>query len=161
MARDEGDMYALGGGRFLEVGFAYHPHLGAVAGHEELWRDVEARSTEASGIKRCVVLRCRDKKRGVRGVVVRVGQFCQGILMVGGECTTERWEGDVAAEKVEGKGKEKVVEKEEKAMWKRTARSGPSFLPCSVTWRNDAVVLGAKVAFSGFEWVVEEVWESD
>ena len=151
MAADEGDMYSLGDGRFLEVGFAFHPHLGRVAGHEELWRDVDVLSTEGSGRKRCVVLRCKDAARGVRGVVVRVGQFCQGILMVGGEVTTERWEGEVFTEG--------VGEKEEKAKWKRTARSGLGWLPCSVTWRNEKVVLGGKVVFKGFEWVVEEVWE--
>ena len=68
-AVDEGDMYTLDGGRFLKVGVAFHPHLSAVAGHEEMWHNVE-----------------------VRGVVTRVGQFCQGILMVGMEVTTERWE---------------------------------------------------------------------
>ncbi|OSS55085.1 hypothetical protein B5807_00675 [Epicoccum nigrum] len=159
-ARDDGDMYALGGGRFLEVGFAFHPHLGCVAGHEELWRDVEVKSTETGGEKRCVVLRCGNEARGVRGVVVRVGQFCQGILMVGGEVTTERWEAEVAGGSGgEGKGKGTVEEKPQQAKWKRTARSGTGWLPCSVTWRNDAVVLGGMVTFLGFEWVVEEVWE--
>ena len=60
------------------------------------------------------------------------------------------WEGEVFGE---------GVEKEEKAKWKRTARSGAGWLPCSVTWRNEAVVLGGRRVFKGFEWVVEEVWE--
>lgn len=156
--RDEGDMYSLGEGRYLEVGFAFHPHLGRVAGHEELWRDVDVRSTEKGGVKRCVVLRCRNEGMGVRGVVVRVGQYCQGILMVGGDVTTERWEADVAEEAAEGKGEGRAQE-EEKAKWKRTARTGGGFVPCSVTWRTEAVVLGGMVLFAGFEWVVEEVRE--
>ena len=146
---DEGDMYDLGEGLFLEHGHAFHPHLGRVAGHEELWRDIEPRCTNAVGSLVCIVLRCRDDRQGVRGVVVRLGQYCQGIVQVGGDVTTERWE-------FGGEGKAGVEERER---WKRTARTGNLFLPCAVTFRSEAVQLGGRVRYGEFDWVVEECWE--
>mgnify|MGYP004510062419 CR=1 FL=1 len=142
-------MYRLGDGLFLEHGFAFHPHLGRVAGHEEGWRDVDARSTSPSGSKISVLLRCRDDERGVRGVVVRVGQFCQGIVMVADEVATERWEFQIDGDK----------ELLEEKRWNRTARTGDFFLPCAVTFRPEVLGLGGSVRCRGFEWVVEEVWE--
>lgn len=155
---DAGDMYDIGGGLFLEHGHAFHPHLGRVASHEEAWEDVEAVSTvarpdlaqEGRGRKVCVVLRAQDDVRGVRGVVVRVGQFCQGIVRVGGDITTERWEADL---------EEDVADGQEERRWKRTGRTGSGFPPCSVTFRPEIVGLGGTVAYDGVEWVVEEVWE--
>ncbi|KAF2998132.1 hypothetical protein E8E13_001206 [Curvularia kusanoi] len=146
---DEGDMYDLGEGLFLEVGHAFHPHLGREAGHEELWRDVDARSTSAGGSKVCVVLRCADEVRGVRGVIVRVGQYAQGILGAGEELTTERWE----ARPEEGGGGEGAER------WERTARTGDALLPCSVTFKPETVQLGGRIRYGALEWVVEETWE--
>ncbi|KAF2633874.1 hypothetical protein BU25DRAFT_465096 [Macroventuria anomochaeta] len=147
---DEGDMYALSPSLFLEHGHAFHPHLDRVAGHEELWRSVGALSTNADGSKVCVVLRYHDVEEGIRGVVIRTGQFCQGILMHGLVATTERWEFDVEGKEEGGVGEE---------TWKRTARTGDLFLPCSVTFRPEVVQLGGRVRYGGFEWVVEEAWE--
>lgn len=145
-------MYDLGNGLFLEHGHAWHPHLGRVAGHEELWRDVPIKSSgegaEAGRGKVCVVLRCEDGEKGVRGVVVRVGAFCQGIVQYGGATTTERWEF--------GTEDERDVEDEKK--WKRTARTGDAFLPCAVAFRDEVVRMGGRVRYGGLEWVVEEVW---
>ncbi|KAF3036026.1 hypothetical protein E8E12_001810 [Didymella heteroderae] len=152
--KDEGDMYDLGGGLFLEHGHAFHPHLGRVAGHEELWRDVPVLSTSTSaknggeGRKVCVLLRCEDKERGVRGVVIRVGRFCQGILQHGDGTTTERWEFDA----------EDPSDVQDEKKWKRTARTGDAFLPCAVTFRAEIVQLAGRVRYAGLEWVIEEMW---
>ncbi|KAJ4330211.1 hypothetical protein N0V87_010193 [Didymella glomerata] len=153
IARDEGDMYDLGEGLFLEHGHAFHPHLGRVAGHEELWRDVPVLSTGASAEngeerKVCVLLRCEDREQGIRGVVIRVGRYCQGILQFGEVTTTERWEFDV----------EDKDDVQEEKKWKRTARTGDAFLPCAVTFRTEVVQLGGRVRHGGIEWVTEEVW---
>ena len=146
---DEGDMYDLGEGMFLEHGSAFHPHLGRVAGHEELWRDVDPLSTNAGKSNVCIVLRCQDDGRGVRGVVVRVGQFCQGVLQIGTDVTTERWEFDFHDD----------ADAEERGVWKRTARTGNLFLPCAVTFKPEVMQLGGRVQHGDFEWVVEECWE--
>lgn len=146
---DEGDMYTLSPTRMLEHGHAFHAHLGRVAGHEEQWYDPAAASTSPSGTKVCVLLRCQDEARGVRGAIVRIGQFCQGIVQVGRAVSTERWEFDLDSQQrgTGGRG------------WRRTARTGEQFLPCAVTFEHEKVGLGGRVAYEGFEWVVEEVWE--
>lgn len=151
---DEGDMYEVGEGLCLEHGHAFHPHLGRVAGHEELWRDVPVASTSASekmdeeGRKVCVLLRCEDKEQGVRGVLIRVGRYCQGILQQGEATTTERWEFDA----------EDKLDVQDEKKWKRTARTGDALLPCAVTFRTEIVQLSGRVRYGGLEWVVEEVW---
>lgn len=158
-------MYSVGGG-YVEHGVAFHPQLGRVSGHEEGWVDVDAVGVplaggreavdgagESTGGKKsrvCVVLRCGDDDAagGVRGVVVRVAQFVQGIVMVGDRVATERWEfgGGLREQGETGTG------------WKRTARTGEWFLPCAVTWQTERVQVGGKVRFGEFEWVVEEAW---
>ena len=156
IAKDEGDIYDIGEGLFLEHGHAFHPHLGRVAGHEELWRDVPVASTSVSGKSGetgqvCVVLRCEDEELGIRGVIVRVGRYCQGILQHGDVTTTERWEFD-------GEG---TSDAQDEKKWKRKARTGDVFLPCAVTFREEVVQLGGRVRQGGLEWVVEEVWVWD
>ena len=157
---DEGDMYPLSDVLTLEVGHAFHPALGAVKTHEEMWKDEEIKATTtstlssslsepesgASKTKVCVVLRCQDDAARVRGVVVRVGQYVQGVLVQGGVTTVERWEW---AER----------ESDDKGEWQRTVRIGDAFLPCAVCFRGEILAVGGKVRFHEFEWVVEEVWE--
>jgi hypothetical protein len=151
----------------LEVGNMYQPSLDCVKSHEEMWLDPVVGCVDADGKKRCVVLRLRDDERHLRGVVVRVGQFCQGIVMRGDECTVERWEfasdaeggGEVArlCREVEREEKE-VVEDAGERKWRRTARIGDLFLPCAATWRTEALSVGGNVQFHDYNWNVEEVW---
>ncbi|EDU51467.1 hypothetical protein PtrSN002B_000605 [Pyrenophora tritici-repentis] len=145
---DEGDMYPIAKDLTLEVGHAFHPALGAVKTHEEMWRDVDAVATNEAGTKLCVVLRCQADHAGVRGLVVRVGQFCQGIIMQRESTTVERWEWD-----------DNHPGETEKEKWQRTVRIGGAFLPCSVALRAEVLGLGAVIRFHDFEWVVEELWE--
>ncbi|CAE7216552.1 hypothetical protein PTNB85_06651 [Pyrenophora teres f. teres] len=145
---DEGDMYPIAKDLTLEVGHAFHPALGAVKTHEEMWRDVDTVATNDAGTKLCVVLRCQAEHVGVRGLVVRVGQFCQGIIMEREATTVERWEWN---------GHHPSTTEKEK--WQRTVRIGGAFLPCSVAFRAQVLGLGAVVRFHDFEWVVEELWE--
>ncbi|KAH6858946.1 hypothetical protein BKA58DRAFT_50911 [Alternaria rosae] len=154
---DEGDMYPIAPGLTLEVGHGYHPALGAVKTHEEMWRDVDAESTEKSGSKTCIVMRCQHDGPGVRGVVVRLGQYCQGIVMWGDKVTVERWEWHNAKDNKDVVGGKTA--KEEVNPWKRTVRVGDGFLPCGVTFRPEILSVGAVVKFQDFEWVVEECWE--
>lgn len=138
---DEGDMYPITTDLTLEHGHAFHPALNAVKSHEEMWRDVDAIST-SSGSKVCIVLRVHDDAAGVRGVVIRVGQFCQGIVIKGQEVTVERWEWKDG----EDKG------------WKRTARVGDLWVPCKAACREEVMAVGGKVRYGEYEWMVEEVW---
>jgi hypothetical protein len=175
---DEGDMYPISDTLTLEFGHMYQPDLKAVKTHEEMWRDVDVLSTTKSGKKTCVVLRLQDDKAGARGIVVRVGQFCQGIVMLKSRCTVERWEcdggsggsaqaafGSTAINAHQGHlmghgtGSATGNIKTENEGWRRTARIGDLFLPCAVTWRMEVLCVGGKVKYHDYEWVVEEVWE--
>ncbi|RMZ71556.1 sodium nucleoside cotransporter [Pyrenophora seminiperda CCB06] len=147
---DEGDMYPIAPDLTLEVGHAFHPALNAEKTHEEMWRDVHAISTNEAPhtTKLCVVLRCKAEHAGVRGLIVRVGQYCQGIVMERDRVTVERWEwhADLAG-------------KTEREKWARSVRIGNSFLPCSAAFRAEVLGAGAVVRFHEYEWVVEELWE--
>jgi hypothetical protein len=145
---DEGDMYSITPDLTLEVGHAFHPELKAVKTHEEMWRDIPVLSTNAGGSKICVVLRCQADAAGVRGVVVRLGQYVQGLLVHGDKTTVERWEWHAGS-----------TGEEEKSGWKRSVRVGDECLPCSVAMRTEVCAVGGMVKFHDFEWRVEEVWE--
>ncbi|CAO2648135.1 Nn.00g090570.m01.CDS01 [Neocucurbitaria sp. VM-36] len=146
---DEGDMYPIADDLTLEHGHAFQPLMRAHKTHEEMWRDVAAQSTNSAGTKICVVLRVQADTAGVRGVIIRLGQYCQGIVMQRDYCTVERWE-------FVDEGKRDV---EEAARWKRTARVGDQELPCAATFRPEVLAVGGVVKYHDYEWVVEEVWE--
>jgi hypothetical protein len=144
---DEGDMYPIAQDLTLEVGHAFHPALRTVKTHEEMWRDMPMQSTNSTGSKICVVMRVQADAAGVRGVVIRLGQYCQGLLMMGGKATVERWEWTA--------GNSGSTEAEN---WKRSVRVGDLFLPCAVTFRPEVLAVGGMVKFHDYKWNVEEVW---
>lgn len=144
---DEGDMYPIADDLTLEHGHAFHAGFEEVKSHEEMWRDVQITYTNSVNSRICVVLRVQDDHAGVRGLVVRVGQYCQGIIMKGSVATVERWEFDTEADDKEVKN------------WKRTARIGDLFLPCAATFKVEALAVGGLVKYYDYEWVTEEIWE--
>lgn len=147
---DEGNMYPITPELTLEHGHAFQPLMNSTKTHEEMWRDVQILSTSPIGTKLCVVLRLQADSAGVRGVIVRLGQYCQGIVMQGTHCTIERWEFGSEEEEEDKKGT---------GDWKRTARVGDQYLPCSATFRPEVMTVGGIVKYFDYEWVVEECWE--
>lgn len=109
-ATDEGDMLPREDGTTLETGSMVNPATGNEAEYEELWLDVDATSE-----MRCVVLKLENSK-GARGMIVLLGNYCQGFMKngeEGDEMAAERWELDPE------KG------------WRRTVRMGDLELPCA------------------------------
>ncbi|KAF2871865.1 hypothetical protein BDV95DRAFT_570803 [Massariosphaeria phaeospora] len=146
---DEGDMYPMPDGRTLEVGASMMD--GRMQGYEEMWSDVPIKACFPSPNKYSIVMRVELDAAGVRGLIVRVGQFCQGILMHGSEpCTVERWEF------VESKNEAGNVTGGD---WKRTAKVGELFLPCALAFAVGRISAGMKVKTPLYEWVVEELVE--
>lgn len=90
LVRDVGDA----AGTELEAGRMVNPATGEEADYEEAWVSVEPMASGAGPLDRpaCAVLRTCDDERQERGMIVLVGQFCQGILRVGEAVTAERWE---------------------------------------------------------------------
>lgn len=153
---DEGIMYPISKDSTLEFGHMYHPSVEGVRTHEEMWFDPAVTSTSENGKKECVVLRCQDDKAGVRGVVVRLGKYCQGVVKRGDHTAVERWEWYGKAEVEEGR---EVVGGEEQIKWKRTARVGDLMVPCCVVFRKEVLKVGGKIEYGDYEWTVEEAWE--
>lgn len=149
MPIDEGDMYTIDDERSLEHGHAYHPSLKAIVSHEEMWKDVPVLSTNERGTKICAVMRVQDDVNGVRGAVIRVGQYVQGIIMFGARVSVERWEFMP----------HRMCGGDERTGWTRIARTGSDFLPCAVFFRTDVVAVGGVVKFLQWEWSVTEAWE--
>jgi len=94
---DEADMTVLPDGTALEKGRMVDPATGLERDYEEVWREVEPLGRTADGADaRCVVLRLEDEAAHARGMIVLLGQFCQGVLRVEDEVAVERWELDGA-----------------------------------------------------------------
>ncbi|KAK4539222.1 hypothetical protein LTR36_000877 [Oleoguttula mirabilis] len=140
---DEGDMYPKAGGRTLETGSMVDPATGKLTEYEEMWKDLQpvavGQDSEEDGRKGCVVLQLQDDEHEARGVVVRVGQYVQGVLRVGKRFSLERWE---------WKGKEEG--------WKRLVRIGDLWVPCGVATEEGRLEVGGEVKHGEFVWKVIE-----
>lgn len=130
-------------GTQFETGSMVNPATGLMTDYTEGWREPKAVPTsqeESDDGMICMVLELCDEAQQARGMVIRVGQFVQGVIRVGELFALERWSW------VEGW----------KEGWKLDTRIGDLFLPCGVC--TDANLdLGGKVVYGEFEWRVVEV----
>jgi len=152
---DEGDMYTQPDGKTLERGEMVNPATGTMQAYEELWRDEEVHLVPGEDKKWSVVLVLQDEVNGVKGMVVRIGKWCQGILKVVSqgeegneisETSVERWlwvDGSMDGSN---------------GNWKRVMKLGRLFLPCSLTFEPERIADGSQIAFGDYKWVVEETF---
>lgn len=119
-----------------------NPTTGQKETYSEMWRDVQPLLRKDGGLE-CAVLQLQDDEFQTRGMVVRLGQFCQGVVRQGEKFALERWE--MSAE--EG--------------WKRSVRMGDLWLPCGGAMQMDQLVLNGKVRFGADEWRVLELSVTD
>ncbi|EIW51559.1 uncharacterized protein TRAVEDRAFT_67718 [Trametes versicolor FP-101664 SS1] len=121
----------------IERGRMAHLDTGEVRAYEEAWRAVPVLPDE-SGKRIAVLLEMRrdggDMTR--RGTVVRVGQYCQGIVRDGGDISVQRWLWTAGA-------------------WANVGQVGGFDIPCDATWA--VVQEGDTVERSGAVWDVKEV----
>jgi len=155
---DEGDMLPQPDGeRTLERGSMVNPDTGKLTEYEECWLDVKVKAVDL-GVggeagddeksRTCVVLVLHDDEHKARGMVVRVGQYCQGVVKVGKQFALERWEWKAAKE--EGSGGQS-------GGWKRLARVGDWWLPCGAALREDLLKLDGEVKHQEMVWKVVEL----
>ncbi|KAL8969923.1 MAG: hypothetical protein Q9197_004085 [Variospora fuerteventurae] len=145
-AHDRGEMITQDDGDVLEKGTMLNPETGMEDSYEELWTDLPLTPGSSSGPARtCVVLRVEDVETGMRGMVVRVGRWCQGILKKDGAVSLERWQW------VEGK------ENSPDGQWDVTVRVGADELPCAHILDVEKSVEGTKIHCGAFSWDVVEV----
>lgn len=133
--QDEGDNYTLPNGLVLEKGSMVNPVTGKVTPYEEVWEDVEV---EVIKQVLCVVVQLHDDSRKARGMVVRVGQFCQGILRVGSEVSVERWEW-------------------KEGSWEIRVRMGTMGLPCIMGMEPGDLKVGRTISRAQGDWTVMEL----
>ena len=153
-------MFPINSLQTLEFGEGVNPFTGNMWAYEEFWTDLEVEGTPKEGDldppKWSVVLRLEALEHGVRGLVVRVGRYCQGIVMKGEDWSVERWEwSESGEEEAGGEEAEKDVEKEVGG-WKRTVKIGDHFLPCAMTFQPEILKEGGTVRYYDYVWVCEE-----
>ncbi|KAI4192730.1 MAG: hypothetical protein LQ350_008575, partial [Teloschistes chrysophthalmus] len=137
-AEDKGEMISLAGGDVLEKGATRNEETGKVEEYEELWTEMPLVTPGFDEGNQCVVLKVEEHSGRTRGMVIKIGGWCQGILKKGESVTVERWCWE------EG--------------WKRVVRFGDEVLPC-----KDLVGLGdyegdwRDFRCGGLGWTVVEV----
>ncbi|KAL8854479.1 MAG: hypothetical protein Q9221_000750 [Calogaya cf. arnoldii] len=156
---DKGEMLELDSGYVLEKGESVDAKTGERTEYEELWEELLSTfSKTQDSWRRCVVLKTVEEE-GVKGMAIKCGSYCQGILKNKGAVTVERWE----------------FVRGERAGWhERTVRFGEGVLPCErlvqeglvdeklpregcIYWDLAEKKEGDRVTVGGVEWVVEEV----
>lgn len=139
---DEGVNYPQSDGTILEKGRMVNPATGTDQEYEELWRDQDILPAGFPRA-RAVVLQF-DEGLEYRGSIVRVGQYCQGILRKGDHMTTERWEWTAANN------------------WTKTVSFGGDTMPTHLALDEHVTVPlqeGQAHEFGGVSWKVIEVAE--
>ncbi|KAK1755438.1 hypothetical protein QBC47DRAFT_445527 [Echria macrotheca] len=142
---DAGDMYPQPDGTVLERGSMVNPSTSILTKYEELWRDepVVPDHLNSEGKPVCVVLELgRGEGEGgkKRGMVVRLGQYCQALVRDGDSVLVERmrWDGETG-------------------MWVRLVRIGEGEMP--VEWAayfGGEATVGDEVKVGGDVWTVVE-----
>ncbi|KAL5605640.1 hypothetical protein FOVSG1_005787 [Fusarium oxysporum f. sp. vasinfectum] len=134
---DAGFMYPQPNDLTLEKGSMVNPDTGIDTAYEELWHDATPTAVPGEPAVRALVLQTEDEKNGVRGSVVRLGCYAQGLIRVGENISLERWEW--------------------KEGWKRTIRMGDAELPIEKILGEETLKEGDTVDVGGREWkVIEE-----
>ncbi|KAH9820897.1 Protein HRI1 [Teratosphaeria destructans] len=192
---DTGEILSMPDGTSLEAGKMVNPDRPAdgEVSYEELWKDVLAspvaelpcaRLEDANGasaseasqvpLRICIVIELKDEHDRARGMVVRVGQFLQGIFKLtsqsgrepGVSTTVERWAwSERLASATEGGGDGRVDSSKASAAraskdgWQRQLRIGDYWLPCGFAMgvEEGKVRVGQEIVYGEFEWKVVEL----
>jgi hypothetical protein len=131
-------MVDIPGGRTLETGKMVNPATGRETEYEEVWRSAEPLASMKDVV---VVLRTRDDNPGRRGMVVRVGQYVQGILRDGDDVMVQRREWKA------GSG------------WEVTAKLGPDLLSSAMGMVTSEGTLDQKLRVGGTVYGGGTMWD--
>ncbi|KAE9979206.1 hypothetical protein EG328_001042 [Venturia inaequalis] len=136
---DAGDMYPVSKTRDLEKGSMPNPATGIDTEYEEVWDDMPIDVPEKSAT--CSTFLTEDEEKEMKGCIVKLGSWCQGVLRVGKEISAERWKFLV----------------EEKS-WVLVARVGEKSIGCEIAFGDDkSLEVGETIEAEGREWTVKEV----
>ena len=136
---DEGDMTVQEDGTVLEEGANTNTITGTTERYEELWEDLRVDQIGQKGNKSSIVLRADDPVKNIRGLLVKVGGWCQGIVKDDGNLTVERWRRQL---KADSEGDCSAMELDESTRtpndWVRLFKIGSGIIP------TDAVISETK-----------------
>ena len=142
---------------------------GALTDYEELWRDLPLQKLPHEQGILSLVLKAENKVLGTRGLIVRIGSWCQGVIRSGNDIGVERWRfggvpivGGGEAGLVEGAVGGGIEDAAGRNKWERIAKIGEMSLPCQVCWEKGwQLEVGEEVVCGGLKWGVVEkvVWK--
>jgi len=138
---DEGNMWPQSNGDVLERGTQILPVTGLQTEYEELWGDLDVEKVGEEKERISIVLKVENQESHTRGLVVRVGDWCQGIMKSGGVLNIERWH----CMKTQN-------------TWERVVKIGSSDLPCVAACNNEMTSEKGTVVSNGLLWNVIEVF---
>ncbi|MCJ1392015.1 hypothetical protein MMC18_004882 [Xylographa bjoerkii] len=138
--RDEGDMYEQEDGDTLECGQNVDAETGEVKKYEELWHDVGVQLVGQEKDHFSVVLKADNQDHNTKGLIVCVGNWCQGILKVGEDTTVERWQWSQGEH------------------WQLVAKLGQKSLVCAATFARPSLELGKVIRHLDLDWKVIELY---
>jgi hypothetical protein len=165
--KDEGYMYPQPDGTVLEKGEMVRRETGKVTSYEEVWEDYDPEITGKDEKVAEVVLRCEDVRKGVKGVMARIGGWIQGVLRTGQDITVVRWQwvvigvsSHVECERERSSQCAQVKEGE----WKRIFATGSGVIPCEALFSGGGAYpqdvdmkVGIEVADEcGMKWICVE-----
>ena len=149
---DEGDMYLQGNGDLLERGTQKHPVTGEETEYEELWHDLDVEGFGKKHNRNTLVMKAEDSSRNLRGMVIKVGGWCQGIMKKGDALTVERWQyrpGSLSEEDQKSWAWNRVGEPEDRTRneWLLNFRAGQGVLPCKAICEQTSGKFGLNQVF--------------
>jgi hypothetical protein len=147
--KDEGDLFPQHDGSTLEIGRMVNSATGKMTDYEEVWEDLDVEVTGDDTHRISIVIGTVDNVRGIRGKIVRVGRWCQGITKVGTVTHVERWHwvprnpGASTTSKAERTNRDGGPNDGD---WERVVKIGGAYIPCSLTFMSATHLKGIPVA---------------
>lgn len=136
---DAGDMYPVSETRDLEKGSMPNPATGIDTEYEEVWDDMPVDVPEKSAT--CSTFLAEDADKEIKGCIMKLGSWCQGVLRVGKEISAERW---------------RFMDEENR--WVLVARVGKKSIGCEIAFGDDkSLEVGKMIGVEGLTWTVKEV----
>lgn len=154
--------------KFLRSGEYFDPLICSYVDIKDTWHPISPLNTVLENHKWNIVLELDESIKNAKGLIVRVGHYCQGVLKIGDAVTVERWrfihkQSKHTTQNLSTKSASPAAtEKSEpepafEGDWTRELRLGDHFLPCAIAFRTAGLQEGAVVNYGDFCWRVEEV----
>ncbi|KAH0559921.1 hypothetical protein GP486_003559 [Trichoglossum hirsutum] len=147
--KDEGDLFPQQDGSTLEIGKMINPATGKMTDYEEVWEDLEVEVTGDDTHRLSIVIGTVDGAGGIRGKIVRVGRWCQGITKVGPVTHVERWHWVPRNPDASNTGKTGQINRHgspNDGDWERVVKIGGAYIPCSLTFMSATHLNGIPAA---------------